>query len=412
MISGSILFLIILLCLLAKGFFSGSETAMVHFNGQEPSDRPEKPEEHIREYVQTHQRLLVTTKVGSTLAVVAGTVLMAQHARLRWGNIGELYTLLIMAPMFILIGEIIPRVVFQHYAEGLAKKLPRLLNFWRWVFMPLVVLIDGFGRLLRKALRAGKDTLTPFVSREELQVILTGPDAATELEIHERQMIDRIFDFSETMVEDTMVPLIEVQALEHKTRAADALPRVLQNMHSRYPIYRERIDDIIGLLYSTDLVDVEDQTEPLDKLMRPCVYVPETLPVSELLARMQKHDFSMAVAVDEYGGCVGVITREDILEEVVGEIEDEYDEEMPLIQAQAPGRWLVSARVEIDEIEEDLGLEIPEGPYETLGGFLLTRFLRVPQQGEKLKFSNWTFVIVNADERSIHEVQLNAPGTK
>jgi len=177
----------------------------------------------------------------------------------------------------------------------------------------------------------------------------------------------------------------------------------MRGSFSRYPVYQERIDNIVGMVESRDLLSAPPSSK-LKELVKPVKYVPETMPVDELLQMMQRENFIFAVVVDEYGGCVGIITREDILEEVIGEIEDEHEQKKPLWRKLAPGRWLVNARMEIDQLNELFGWNLPKNGYETLGGFLLDKFQRIPRTGEILRWGDFTFLIRKAEPRSILEV--------
>ena len=216
-------------------------------------------------------------------------------------------------------------------------------------------------------------------------------------------MIHRVFRFSETKVSEVMIPLVDVRALKEDLTVKEALKIASKYPFSRYPVFRDRIDNIIGLVESRDLIS-SPATKKLKDLTRKVTFVPETMPVDELLERMQREGFQFAVVVDEYGGCVGIITREDILEEIIGEIEDEHEQKKPMFKKLATGRWLINARMEIDQINETFGWNLPKNGYETLAGFLLDKFQRIPKTGEILRWQDFTFLVKKATARSIIEV--------
>jgi CBS domain containing-hemolysin-like protein len=219
-------------------------------------------------------------------------------------------------------------------------------------------------------------------------------------------MINRIFDFTKTRVKEGMVPLIEVKALDEENTVGDAINLIASQGHSRIPVYRERVDNIIGVVNSFDLFTAPRTEEKLGKLIRSCFYVPESKPIDELLLEFQRSGNHIAVVVDEYGGAVGIITIDDILEEIVGEIRDEYDTEEEMIVHLKNDQFLINGRMEIDQINERLGLNLPRGSYETLGGFLLELFGHIPSQGERVQYQNLTFTVLRASDRLIREVRV------
>jgi CBS domain containing-hemolysin-like protein len=221
-------------------------------------------------------------------------------------------------------------------------------------------------------------------------------------------MIHKIFHLGDTAVKEAMIPLIEVVALPRDATVAEAIAVVGEHRFSRIPIYEERIDHITGIVHAFDLLYADPQMT-LEALARPAYYVPEAKRVDDLLREMQRERFQMAIVVDEYGGVVGIATVEDLLEEIVGEIEDEYDEEPPPVRRLPDGSYVVDARVEVDRLHEELGLELPEGEYETVGGFLLHLLEKIPEAGEEVSDEGISFLIVEADERSILKVKIRLP---
>ncbi len=405
MISGAVLLVLVLVLLLLEGFFSGSEIAIISAN--KPLLKKRAGEKSLvsrilDQFQAQPQHLLGTHIIGTTLCVVASSTLATFYFRERYGEIGELYTLLIMSPLLLILGEMVPKMAFQEYAQRLASKSLLGLWFFSWVFYPLVwflgLLAEGASRLLG----GGKGEAEPFFSRSELKFLLTGSRSRL-IPSQEEKMIRRVFRFTETRVGQVMIPLVEVKALDENSTLAQALEFASRYPFSRYPVYQERIDNIIGMVESRDLLSASPSSK-LKELVKPVKYVPETMPVDELLQMMQKENFIFAVVVDEYGGCVGIITREDILEEVIGEIEDEHEQKRPLWRKLAPGRWLINARMEIDQLNELFGWSLPKNGYETLAGFLLDQFQRIPRTGEILRWKDFTFLVRKAEPRSILEV--------
>jgi CBS domain containing-hemolysin-like protein len=248
------------------------------------------------------------------------------------------------------------------------------------------------------------NTENPFITREELLHVIESDETKVQSGYKEK-IIRRIFRFSETTIEEVMIPLIQVSALSEDAPVKEAVKMIKGTGHSRIPIYHERVDNITGMIYAFDLLGAKPD-EPIKNLSRTPFYVPETKPVDELLDEMKKGGAGMAIVVDEYGGAVGVVSLEDILEEVVGEIEDEYDKGMKLWRKVGEDEYLINPKIYIEDINEELGLTIPEGEYDTLSGFLLSEEGSIPKVGDKITYKNYTFVVTKATPRSIEEVKL------
>jgi CBS domain containing-hemolysin-like protein len=224
------------------------------------------------------------------------------------------------------------------------------------------------------------------------------------LEPLEQDMIERIFDFGDTTAKEVLVPLIDVEALERNVSINEVMEKVESEGYSRYPVYYERIDNIIGTLNVFDLIDATGRETDITRFIRPAYYIPETMRIDDLLSQMQTEGHRMAIVVDEYGNSEGIVTLEDLLEEIVGEIRDEYDETKEMYQFLGDQSYLVDARMEVDEIERLLDLDLPEGDYETLGGMILQVLERIPDPGEKIELDSLEFRILKADGRSIKKV--------
>ena len=356
--------------------------------------------------LKNREQLLATTLCGTNLSVITNSILITSLFLHYLGERGGIYAIIILAPLLLIFGEIIPKTLFQQHATTIAPWVSYPVWLASYLFYPIVALMTKLTHLIFFLVGSKKSGETPFVTREELRLILKMSKKGSDLTTREVTMINRLFDFSHTLVKEAMIPLIEVAAVENTAAVKDAIAIISKKGYSRLPVYHERIDNIIGIINSFDLLDAPGNGQSIKPLIHTVPYVPESKPIDELLIEMQKKRNHLAIAVDEYGGTVGIITLEDILEEIVGEIKDEYDADQKLYRKIRWNKYLINARMEIDQIRELLPLSLPEGGFETLGGFLLEKFGHIPKPGEILQHQNLTFTIVSSDERSIGEVRI------
>jgi CBS domain containing-hemolysin-like protein len=275
-----------------------------------------------------------------------------------------------------------------------------------YVCYPLAFLITWLiGQSLRLfGLQAEKKN--PFVTKEELDLLVRLSDRSSMLDMHERRMIRRIFGFSDTRVRDAMIPLVEVVALEDTATVDELVQAIREHGYSRIPIFQDNIHNIVGWVNAFDVLSLPAGERSFRHLIRLAYYVPETQRIGDLLRDVQQKGIPLAVVVDEYGGSVGIVTIEDMLEEIVGEIEDEYDAAERLYEILPDGSFRIDGRMEIDAINEILGLNFPTGDYTTLAGFILAQLERIPQPGEMLVHDGLMLEIETATTRMIESVHV------
>ena len=219
-------------------------------------------------------------------------------------------------------------------------------------------------------------------------------------------MIRRVFAFTEAVVEEAMVPLIHVVAVAETATCAEAVEHMIKSGHSRLPIFRERVDDITGVVLHQDLMAETDWTRPVAEIARTPLFVPETKRVDHLLLDLRRARLRMAVAVDEYGGSVGIITVEDLLEEIVGDIEDESDSETTRVRRVGDREWIALGHAEREHLEATVGLVLPDGDFETVAGYILTITGRIPKSGEQVDAGGFLLTVNKANDRAVQEVHI------
>lgn len=399
-----LIIIVIAICLLLQAFFAGSEIALVSCDKIKMKSLAEGGSTRAKLVLKSFlkiERFISTTLVGINVSLITSTVILTFYIQDTYGKGKEFYAVLILSPLIVIFGQVVPKAVFQKRASSMV--LWSIYPLWlaSKIFSPILIQINLFIKVLLKLIGS---TENPFITREELLHAIEGDETIRQGGYREK-IIKRIFRFSETTVEEIMIPLIHVYALNDDTLAKDAVGLIKETGHSRIPIYRGRVDNITGILHAFDLLDAKPD-DPIKNFSITPFYVPETKSVDELLDELQKGPAGMAVVVDEYGGAVGVITLEDILEEVVGEIEDEYDKGIRLWRKIAENEYLINPKIDIEKINEELRLGIPEGDYDTLSGFLLSEVGSIPKIGDEIPYKNHTFVVTKASLRSIEEVKL------
>ncbi|MGD2138085.1 MAG: hemolysin family protein [Gammaproteobacteria bacterium] len=402
---------VMFVCLLAEGFFSGSEIGVVSADRVKLRHMAAKGSRGARlalKMLRKPEWLLSTTLVGTNISVVTNTTMATALMIQLFGEGRSWLAVLLVAPLIWIFGEIVPKSIFQQRADAITTVVVFPLRLCFYIFYPLLVVFSLLTRLVAAMLGDKTGEHNPFTLREEIFMLMRMSSDGGDIQLHEKTMIRRLFDFEETTAREVMMPLIDVVGIEQGAICAEAIRVARDRSHKRLPVYAQRVDRVVGVLETLELLGV-DPDEPIRRFVKPVDYVPGSKSVQALLVEMQREHQLLSVVVDEFGGAEGIVTLEDIVEEIVEEISDEYDvHEKPTQWIRRLGErdYLVSGRVDPGSFAEELGIELPEGQYASLAGFLLERIRDVPPAGTIVKFNKITFTVQRASARVIEEVRV------
>ncbi|KQC07209.1 MAG: hypothetical protein APR62_06690 [Smithella sp. SDB] len=410
----------ILFCLFLEMLYSGGEVALFASDINKLKNRAHQGSSFANQAVKLKEKpewFISTALVGTNLAIIVASTLATGLLISFYGpERGEQIAFLIMIPTLFLM--IIARSIFLYYAEIMAVRVAWFIRLSSILFYPVAFLIAAVSRGTVHLSSDSKSAQISHITKEGLKYILGEKTKGGDILTREKEMVSRVFDFSELTAVKVMVPISALTSLPALMKISEAVGVVADKKYMRIPVYEDTVYNIVGILHYFDLLEMllrdKEQGENVDEItvascMRKDVfYVPETKKVSELLVAMQKVDEQMAVVVDEYGGATGVVTIEDIGEEIVGTI-DEYVAGEKLYRKITTGRYLVSGRLEMGTLRQLIKVKFPEGNYETIGGFLMQQMGRIPKPKERYQYGGVTFIIENADQKSIKEVMVIAP---
>jgi putative hemolysin len=414
--SASLAVAAILICLLFEGFFSGSEMAMVSANRLDLRARADAGHQGatlVLQLMERPERVLGTCLIGTNLCVVSAATIATALAASQGSSEPALLASLLLTPLVLILAEMVPKTIYEHHADLLAPIVARPLAWAAVLFTPGLVVVQLLDRVMMRLASEPDGGSEGGVSREELRLLMDSEQQGT-IDDDEREMIRKVLEFSDISVREAMVPLIEIKALPNSATVREAAQHMVVTGFSRLPVYDARVDNITGVVVHRDLLFAEDLDAPVSSVQRKAPYVPETKSLEDLFAELRTSRQRFAVVVDEYGGATGIITTEDILEEIVGEIEDEFDRGSVNIQRIDDRSWVCDGRAELEHLEEAVDLALPEGDYETVAGFLLARLGHIPSVGERVVFSGWRLTVTKATDRVIQEITLTRlePGRK
>jgi CBS domain containing-hemolysin-like protein len=366
-------------------------------------------------------RLLATTQLGMMLtSFFAGAVVAVVSApplakTLQPWLAGASYpvafvlVVFLAASIMLIFAQLLPETIALRHSERLALLLARPLAAISTIAMPIVHLMVWLSNAVARLFGTEGRGDLPFVTQEEIKTLVDAGEEEGVIQEEEKEMIYSIFELGDTLAREVMVPRIDVVAFDVDTPLLEALDSIMEAGHSRIPVYEETIDDVVGVLYAKDLLHYLRQARtdvPLASILRKAYFIPETKKASDLLPDLQQRRVHMAIVVDEYGGMAGLVTIEDILEEIVGEIQDEYDSEEPFFEYVSDDEYVFDARMDLDDLNRLMGVDLPTDDSDTLGGFIYTELGRVPVVGNKVSYGNLDLKVESVAGRRIKKVRV------
>lgn len=401
----------VLLCIASEAFFAASELSIVSADRMTLDAQASEGDLRAQRvlWFKSHpDQLFGTTLLGTNISTVTGSTI-ATLSLMTWDpHKGEWYAMLFMSPLVLMGGEIIPKSLAQSNAVKMAKRIAGSLYLVNRTLQPLIWLVSRYTKLLAKVFKL--ENSEAGVTRDELIYLVS--DDELELEEEERELISRIFEFKELTAEDVMIPLADVEALPLEATVEQGVNFIKEHGFSRIPIYEDRVDRIVGVVHHLDLLKAEELTLDLGSIKRPVIYAAERQEVDELLPALKRASASLVIVVDEFGSAAGLITLEDLIEEIVGDIDDEFDQaEEWWRQGSGTNQYLIEARAPVEEVSARFNLSIPESSdYDTIAGYAIETLRRIPSVGDEIETpSGISLAVTKASEHSIEELAILSP---
>ena len=425
--------LLLLVLIFVNAFFAASEIAVISLNDakiRKMAEDGHKKAQQILKLTADSSNFLATIQIGVTLAGFLTSATAAQSLAeplADWfigtvpaaaGYAGAVETVsvvvitLIMSYFSLVLGELVPKRIAMQKAESLSFAVIGVLRAVAIVTRPFVKLLSVSTNLVVRLFGLDPHADEENVTEEEIRMMVDVGEEKGVIEESQKDMINNIFEFDDIIAEDIMTPRTDVEAIDVEDGVAEALRVSVEEGFSRLPVYEDDIDNVIGLLYIKDLLPYVGQTIPpelsLRSLVRTAYFVPGTKKCGELFTEMSEKHLQMAVVVDEYGGVAGIVTMEDLLESIVGNIQDEFDHEEEEVTQTGDNTFEVDGSLDIEEMSELLKVELPEGEYDTVAGFIMDRLGRIPQEDEHptVVYQNVTFTVCEVVERRIEKVHV------
>lgn len=398
---------LLLFCILGSAFGSGSETALVSASRtriQHLASEGVRSARLALGILNQRERILAATLIVTNVFNIAGAAIATVSFQ-RWiGSLAPIAAIAVMTCVFLVVSEIVPKAYFRHHADQMLVKAAVLWKVLSWILAPITfpvqVLTNSVFRLF------GSRPKSLYTTREEIKLVLEESAETGGLGRHEQEMLESTLDYATTIVREVMVPISEVALLLETARSEELISLVRMQPYTRIPVYRERVDQIVGLVNVFDVLYDKQRKTFLRPYVRPARLVPDTKGIDKLFLEMQRARESLAVVVNEFGACIGIVTLEDIIEEIFGELADEHEDATPEIQKKGPGCFQVSARTDIDDLNDETGFAIPKVGFETVGGYVLHRLGRIPRKGETFTDGGLDVHVIEADRYGVKMVEL------
>jgi CBS domain containing-hemolysin-like protein len=409
---------IVVICLMLIALLSSSEVAFIAANRiklrhliEQGNGRAQTVQKIREDHDRFFSAVILSGNLFTILATSIGTAFTVRFFRAE--ESGIIVATVVMTFLTVVFGELAPKTYAVKRAERIALALAKPVDIYIRIISPIIWIFSKFSdRIIR--LGGGEKThASPFLTEEEMKAMISMGEEEGTLEKEEKEMLHNVFEFGDKEVSEAMVPRTEIEAIGEDAVVGDLLNLVSEKGYSRYPVIRETVDNITGILYVKDIVrkmgeeEVNLQT-PIQNFTREAYYIPETKMVTSLLDEMQKKKFHIAIVLDEHGGTAGLITLEDIMEEIVGGLQDEFEtlEAEKEVEVVDERTFVVSGSTDIDEISDLIGAEIESDEFNTIGGFLFGLFGHLPKAGDQLRYRDLRFLILEMEGKKIEKIKV------
>jgi putative hemolysin len=407
----AILLVVLALCVLSSGFLSGSETAIVAVPRErahqlaEQGGRGRRLEALLADFEDTIGTLLLANNFVNILGASVATALAIALVGETWGP--WLATVVVTA-VILIVGEITPKTLAtrrpDQYALAVAPVLFRLVR----ILDPITAVFVAISRGILRLLGVPRQDQASLITEEDIRALAMLGEQAGEIESAEREIIDSLFEVTDRPVRDVMTPRVEIVTMGETPTAAEIRRVVMESGHSRYPVVDGDLDHIRGVLYVKDLLRAprDPSTEEIAGFLREPLYIPESASVLEALQLLRQHRAGFAAVLDEHGGVEGILTIKDLIAELVGEIQDEFDPGVPVTVSLGAGMWITDGRVAVEDLSEEIGVELPEGPYGSVGGLYLAHSGEIPTEGDSIHLAGLRFTVLHMEGRRIDRLRV------
>lgn len=405
-------FIILLLFLVLSSFFSASETAFLSINKlhlRNMVDNGIKNAERVKKISDSPQKLLSTILIGNNLVNIAASAIATSIAIKLSGNNGTVLALCTALITFLILvfSEITPKHIATVHPEKIALGVVAPLSICSWFLTPVVFVLNWITNGIIFLLGGKSDVKHPVITESDLKTIVDVSHEEGVLEVDEREMINNVFEFGNSEAKDVMIPRTDVIAIDIDTPYDEIMEIFKSEGFSRIPVYRENIDDIIGILHLKDFMfNVNKDNFDLEKCVRTPFFTYEYKPTRELFTLMRVKRIPMAIILDEYGGTVGIITMEDLVEEIVGDIADEYDELENQIENIKENEYVVDGSTKIDDVNEELNINLESEDFDSIGGYLIGIMGYFPKGKEVIETDGIKFIIEEVDKNRIEKIRI------
>ena len=398
--------------LVLSALFSSSETALTTVNRiriRTLAGQGDKRAMTLLAVLQNPEKMLSVILIGNNVVNLYASSLATTVTLSLFGSklVGVATGILTLA--VLVFGEVAPKTMASRNAEQIALRAAGPVKCLMWLFTPLVFVVNNLARLVMKLFGADRPGKRELMTAEELRTIVQVGHEDGVIENSERKMIDNVFDFGDRSARDIMIPRIDMTCIDVEAGYDELMEVVREEKYTRIPVYKESADTIVGILNIKDLLfRAQDKPFRIAELMRKPLFTYEQKKTSELMVEMRKNYTNLAIVLDEYGVTAGMVTMEDILEEIVGEIRDEYDrDEEKSIRRIAPNTYLIEGNVKIDDVNEVLQLHLASEDYESIGGYVLEQLEHFPKEGECVTKGGISFTVTRMEQTRIAEVKLS-----